>query len=228
MMSRRALSVTVALAAAALAVPAAALAVVTTLTDPADPSATPSCPGTAATPCTVVSRTTALQEQVNDTRTPFKVAAAGRLVGWQITLSSPTPSQIRYFDTTEGGAPEAAIALLRQEQGLDYRLDYESPLQPLQAYFGRTVTFALPRSVPVVRGDEIALTVPTWAPALELTAGSRSAWRARRRRRCSAGPSSTTASTARRWSRSGRSRSRRPSGPSRNVPFPGQRSEKAH
>jgi len=175
------------LGVAALAVPAGAEAVVATITDPVDPTATASCPGTTAVPCTVVSRTTAVQEQVDDTPTPFKVTVAGRIVGWQITLSSPSSAQIRYFDTHEGGPAEAAIAIIRQKRGLDYELEYEGPPVRLTPYFGRTATFPLPASVGVTPGDVIALTVPTWAPALELNAGRKSAWRASRgRSQCTA------------------------------------------
>jgi hypothetical protein len=179
-MSRRALSIAASLALVALAVPAAAYAVVATLTDPADPTAVASCPGTAASPCTVVSRTTAEQVEVGDTKVPFKVTAPGRIVGWQITLSSPTAAQIRYFDAHEGGAAEATIAVIRQVRGLDYRLQHLGPLVDLQPYFGRTATFPLTNSIRVTRGDVVALTVPTWVPALELQAGAKTAWRASR------------------------------------------------
>jgi hypothetical protein len=165
-----------------LAIPSVASAVLATVTDPPDPTATQSCPGTAAVPCTVVSRTTAIQDQVGNTATPFKLKTAGRLVGWQITLSSPSSSQIKYFDTKEGGTAEAALAIIRQVKGLDYKLEYQSPVVHLAPYFGHTATFALPSSVAVTPGDVIALTVPTWAPALELTAGAKSAWRASRGR----------------------------------------------
>ena len=131
-------------------------------------------------PCTVVSRTTAVQEQVGNTRTPFKLTTAGRLVGWQITLSSPSSAQIKYFDAKEGGAAEAAVAIVRQVKGLDYKLEYQSPFVHLRPYFGKTATFALPSSVAVTPGDVVALTVPTWAPALELQAGAKAAWRASR------------------------------------------------
>ena len=127
-MSRRALSVAVAVAVVALVVPAAAYAVLSTITSPADPTAVASCPGTTVTPCTVVSRTTAEQVQVGATSAPFKVTSAGRIVGWQITLSSPTAAQIHYFDVNEGGTSEAAIAVIRQVRGLDYRLEASSPL----------------------------------------------------------------------------------------------------
>jgi hypothetical protein len=179
-MSRRALSVAVAVAVIALAVPAAAYAVLSTITSPPDPTAIASCPGTTATPCTVVSRTTAEQVQVGATSAPFRVTTPGRIVGWQITLSSPTTTQIHYFDVNEGGASEAAIAVIRQVRGLDYRLEASSPPVRLTPYFGGTATFALKTSIPVRAGDVVALTVPTWVPALELQAGRKTAWRASR------------------------------------------------
>jgi hypothetical protein len=123
-----------------------------------------------------------MQVEVGTTHGPFAITAAGRIVGWQIALSSPTANQVRFFDQHEGGSAEAALAILRQTRGLSYRLDYISPLVALEPYFGRTATFALPRSILVHSGDEIALSVPTWAPALELNAGRRSAWRASRSR----------------------------------------------
>jgi hypothetical protein len=179
-MSRRTLSVALALALIALAIPAAAYALVTTLSNPTDTNATASCPGTTTTPCTVVSRTTAMQVKVGNTATPFKVKTAGRIVGWEITLSSPSLSQTKYFDATEDGTARASIAVIRNETGLGFRLIAESPMIHLEPYFGKTVTFALASSIPVVAGDEIALDVPTWAPALELRAGQRTAWRASR------------------------------------------------
>jgi hypothetical protein len=179
-MNRRTLSVALAVALVALVIPAAAYAVVSTLTNPADPGATASCPGTATSPCTVISRTTAMQVEVGDTHTPFKVTTTGRIVGWQITLSAPTTAQIKYFDAHEGGSSQAAVAVIRQVKALDYRLDGVSPLIHLQPYFGKTATFPLTHSIPVRPGDEIALTVPTWVPALELQAGRKTAWRASR------------------------------------------------
>ena len=179
-MTRRTLRVALTLTLVALAIPAAAYAAVTTLSNPPDPKATPSCPGTTQTPCTVVSRTTAMQVKVGDTSRPFEVTSAGRIVGWEITLSSPTSAQIKYFDANEGGTAQAAIAVIHQVKALDYRLVAQSPLVHLQPYFGRTTDFPLERSIAVRPGDVIALTVPTWVPALELGAGRKAAWRASR------------------------------------------------
>jgi hypothetical protein len=180
MTSTRALSVVVVLAVVALAIPAATYAVLATLTNPLDTAAVESCPGTTAIPCTVISRTTAEQVQTDSTSAPFKITTGGRIVGWEITLSSPTTAQIKYFDAKEDGTSQAAIAVIRQVKGLDYRLQAESPLVHLEPYFGQTATFPLTTSIRVTPGDVIALAVPTWAPALELQAGRKTAWRASR------------------------------------------------
>jgi hypothetical protein len=127
-----------------------------------------------------VSRTTAIQEVVGDARVPMRIRRRGRMVGWKITLGAPTSLQISYFDTHEGGPPQAAVAVLRRVRGLDYRLVAITPLVALARYLGRTASFPLVTSIGVIPGDELALTVPTWAPALELQAGYRTAWRASR------------------------------------------------
>jgi len=179
-MWRRHLSAGAAVAVWALVIAGPAAAVVATVTSPFDPNALPSCPGSAALPCTVISRTTAYQVQVGTSYQPMRITTAGRVVGWQITLSSPTSTETHYFDTNEGGPAEAAIAVLHPVKGLSYRLDAITPVVHLEPYFGQTVTFALTTSIPVVPGDVIGLSVPTWAPALELKAGRRTAWRASR------------------------------------------------
>ena len=182
MSRRRALSAAAALAACALAIPGVADAVVATISPPLDPTAVASCPGTATTPCAVVSRTTAMQVVVGHAYHPLQITVAGRIVGWQVTLSAPTTAQIKYFDTTEGGASQAAIAVLRPVRALDYRLVAIGPLMHLQPYFGQTVSFPLVSTIAVAPGDMLALAVPTWAPALQLHAGHRTAWRASRSR----------------------------------------------
>jgi hypothetical protein len=178
--SRRGWAVAAAAVTCSLATAGAAWGVVTTVTNPPDATAVASCPGTATTPCTVVSRTTALQDVVGPARLPMRIRRRGRIVGWQITLGAPTSSQISYFDAHEGGPPEAAVAVLRHVRGLDYRLVAMTPMVQLAPYLGRTTTFPLVTSIAVIAGDELALSVPTWAPALELQAGYRTAWRASR------------------------------------------------
>jgi hypothetical protein len=57
-----------------------------------------------------------------------------------------------------------------------------SSVQDLAPYFGTTVQFPLAKAIYVRRGYRVALTVPTWAPALSLGLGADSAWRATRPR----------------------------------------------
>jgi hypothetical protein len=190
---RRCLVLAVALGAGALALPGVAQAVIATITSPFDATALASCPGSATLPCTVISRTTAYQDVVGTVHTPMRVTTKGRIVGWEITLSSPSTAQTKFFDATEGGTARAALAVLRNVAGLGYRLVATTPFVHLEPYFGKTASFALIATVPVVRGDLLALTVPTWAPALELHAGATTAWRASRH---ASGCSAVTRQTA--------------------------------
>ena len=172
--------VVVATATGLMAMTGVAQGVVAWVTSPLDRTAVESCPGTAAVPCTVVSRTTAFQDVVGAAHMPMQLRRSGRIVGWQITLSAPTIAQIKYFDAHEGGTSQAAVAVLHHVAGLDYRLEALTPVVHLQPYFGQTASFPLVTSIPVSAGDTVALTVPTWVPALELRAGRRTAWRASR------------------------------------------------
>ena len=56
----------------------------------------------------------------------------------------------------------------------------QSPVETLTPYFGQTVQFPLGRSLNVKKGYVIALTVPTWAPALTPLLTDHSSWRASR------------------------------------------------
>jgi hypothetical protein len=138
-----------------------------------------SCP---ASPCLAVSRTTGFQVKVATARNPMGVPRNGTIVAWTITLGKPNATQIKYFNANEGGVSEAALAVLRPQPkpNLTYKLIAQSPLLKLQPYFGETAQFPLETTIPVKKGDEIALTVPTWAPALALGFGNDTSWRASR------------------------------------------------
>jgi hypothetical protein len=61
-----------------------------------------------------------------------------------------------------------------------YTLVAQSPVVPLETYFGGITEFALENTLEVKTGDVVALTVPTWAPALTLGFGKTTGWRASR------------------------------------------------
>jgi len=155
----------------------AQLGVVPASATPTVTSAKPSCPGT---PCLAVSRTTGYQAKVGTVPAPFVVPASGRIVAWTISLGNPNAKQITFFNTNEGGAAEAGIAVLRGGTSLKYSLVASSPLELLQPYFGGTVQFPLTTTIAVHKGDVIALTVPTWAPSLALGYNDDTSWRASR------------------------------------------------
>jgi hypothetical protein len=157
-----------------------------------NPATTPSCPGT---PCLAVSRTTGLQVKVATDKNLMGVPRNGTIVAWTISLGKPNATQIKFFNSAEGGPSEAAIAVLapQKKPNLTYKLVAQSPLIKLQSYFGDTAQFPLETTIPVKKGDEIALTVPTWAPALALGFGDDTSWRASRPK---AGCSNTSNQTA--------------------------------
>jgi hypothetical protein len=146
------------------------------------PATVPSCP---ASPCLAVSRTTGFQVKVGKTANPLRVPRAGSIVAWTISLGKPNATQIKFFNANEGGAAEAAIAVLRPRKSpnLTYSLVAQGPLVKLQPYFGKTAQFPLASTIVVRKGDVVALTVPTWAPALALGFGNDTSWRASRQRK---------------------------------------------
>ena len=129
------------------------------------PETVPSCPGS---PCLAVSRTTGFQVKVGTTHNPVAAPRAGTVVAWSIDLGKPNATQIKFFNANEGGPSTAGIAILRPQTkpNLTYKLIAQSPLVKLEPYFGKTAQFPLETTLQVKKGDVIALTVPSWAPAL--------------------------------------------------------------
>jgi hypothetical protein len=178
--------VAVSVCAAGLAIAAGAAAQITEVGPPAPaagapaPAPAPTPPSCPDSPCLAVSRTTGFQVKVGTQRGVVASPRAGRLVAWTITLGTPSPTQIKFFDAMEGGNAQAGIAILRPGKALNYTLIASSPVMHLQPYFGKTVQFPLITTLPVNAGDVIALSVPTWAPALALGYGHDTSWRASR------------------------------------------------
>jgi hypothetical protein len=156
------------------------------------PATVPSCP----TPsCLAVSRTTGFQVKVETNHSPLSASRAGTVVAWTITLGKPTATQIKFFNANEGGPASAGIAILRPQSSpkLSYKLIAQSPIVPLEQYFGKTAQFPLASTLTVKKGDVVALTVPTWAPALALGFAKTTSWRASRSKsQCSTTTAQTT------------------------------------
>src|SRR6202050_1102024 len=169
--------------ALALIVPAAAPATLAEVgVIPATtPATVPSCP---TSPCLAVSRTTGFQVKVATATNLLRAPRNGTLLPGPITLGKPTASQVKFFDANEGGESEAGIAILQPlpKPNLTYKLIASSPVVKLTPYFGKTAQFPLETTIPVKKGDVVALTVPSWAPALALGFGNDTSWRASRQK----------------------------------------------
>jgi hypothetical protein len=167
----------------ALAVPSGSLATLAEVgVIPATtPATTPSCP---ASPCLALTRTTGFQVKVGSTRSLVTVPKEGSVVAWTVTLGKPNATQIKFFNANEGGPASAAIAVLRPQRkpNLSYKLIAQSPVVPLEKYFGKTAQFPLASTIQAKKGDVIALAVPTWAPVLALGFTNETSWRASRPR----------------------------------------------
>jgi hypothetical protein len=140
------------------------------------PEATPTCP---SSPCLAVSRTTGYQAKVVDSRSTYIVPADGRIVAWTIGLGNPDKRQIDFF-TSNFGEASAGLTILRRGKRLYHRVMGQTPLEKLEPYFGQKVQFPLTTSIAVKKGYVVALTVPTWAPALTQLLNDGSSWRASR------------------------------------------------
>jgi hypothetical protein len=165
-------------AAAALAVPATAAAEVIEV-GAVQPASPPSCP---AQPCLAVSRTTGYQAKVGPTRGVMTIPKTGRIVAWSIGLGNPGAQQTTFFNQRLGGEPEAQITILNPRRRLRSRVVAQGEPKKLQPYFGTTPQFPLRTTLRVRKGWVVALTVPTWAPALAVGLGADTSWRASRGR----------------------------------------------
>jgi hypothetical protein len=161
------------LAALACAAPASARIIEVGV---APTEASPTCP---SSPCLAVSRTTGYQTKVVDDRNVYVIPRAGKIVAWTVSLGNPDNRQIDFFDSNYGPA-SARLTVLRRGERLYSRVVTQSPIEQLAPYFGQKVQFPLGQTLNVKRGYMIALTVPTWAPALSQLLADGSSWRASR------------------------------------------------
>jgi hypothetical protein len=186
-MRRTPIAVLAGVAALALVLPAVAPATLTEVgvigaTTPATVPSCPGSPGVPGNPCYAVSRTTGFQVKVGSERNLLSAPRNGTIVAWTISLGKPNATQIKFFDANEGGPSEAGIAILapQTKPNLTYKLVSQSPYVKLQSYFGKTAQFPLETTLPIKKGDVVALTVPSWAPALALGFANTTSWRASR------------------------------------------------
>ncbi len=155
----------------------------------------PSCPGKIVNkveviPCRVEGHVTGFQVLAGGVARPHEVPFDGKIVAWSITLARPsrtdtktTTDEVGFFNDFLGEPSQARIGILRpveESKPPKYTLVRQSPLQVLNPYFGSTVVFALDHPLSVLRGQIVALTVPTWAPMFAFNVSDEDTWRGSR------------------------------------------------
>jgi hypothetical protein len=190
-----------------VALPAAAGATTVELGVSTTPLVAPSCPkGVSPSQCTIIlTRATALETIRDNVAYPSTVKQAGRIVAFTVGLSSlstnATTAQkdVKFLDTTYGGDAQVQLTVLKlvgQKSLRNWQVVESSPLVDVQPYLGQVVQFPLTTSLPVTRGETIALTTPTWAPVLSIDLSTAHfAYRQSRSRNCNSPPSTSQAQT---------------------------------
>ncbi|HTU14981.1 MAG TPA: hypothetical protein VMF31_07280 [Solirubrobacterales bacterium] len=126
-------------------------------------------PALCPTRCEGLAFVTGIQSSINGVSTPFRVPFNGKITKWKIALGKPTKSQREFFETNFGERPEAGISVLKKvkvDGKTRYLLRRRSPIEGLNRSLGTVTSFTLKKPLKVAKGNYVALTVPTWAPAL--------------------------------------------------------------
>ena len=174
------------LAAAAIAVGVAmpgADAAATKVLGKTKNSPKPACPKD----CTAFASATGFQLEANGKKGLFKAKEDGQIVAWAVDVSRPDKSQRKFFGNNfsaqpVGDNPAARVSVLKPLKGKNFRLKDHSPLMSLEGLMGEEQTFTLNNPMPIKEGDILALTVPTWLPALASGLDRQeTAWRASRK-----------------------------------------------
>jgi hypothetical protein len=185
--------------------PASASAAVDEIGATTSPLAAPSCPKSVSPAnCTIIlTQMTALATARDGLAYPTTVKKAGQIVAFTVGLSSlsgdraTAKSDIHYLNHAYGGTAQAAITVLRKSGAASLRrwkVVAESPIIHLQPYLGQVVQIPLATSLPVLPGDTVALTVPTWAPVLSINLpNTKFSYRQSRAKNCSTPPAITQA-----------------------------------
>lgn len=154
-----------------------------------------SCPGkivndVEVTPCRVEGHVTGFQAIADGVARPYEAPFEGKIVAWSITLAKPsiaesetTTDEVGFFNDFLGTPSQARIGVLRPVEDSkppQYKLVRQSPVEILNPYFGSTPVFALDHPLTVLKGQVVALTIPTWAPMFAFNVSADNTWRGSR------------------------------------------------
>jgi hypothetical protein len=202
---KRSLLVTVGACALGGLLPAAAAAAITELGATTTALVAPACPkGVAPSQCTIIlTRATAIETIRDDIAYPSTVKQAGRIVAFTVGLSAlstnatTAQNDVKFLDKTYGGDAQVELTVLKRvgkKTAWTWQVIAQGPLVDVQPYLGQVAQFPLTASIPVVRGEVIALTTPTWAPVLSIDLSTHNfAYRQSRTTNCNNPPSTSQA-----------------------------------
>ena len=128
------------------------------------------------TDCAIVlTKTTAYETLSDGTADPTLITAPGVIDSFSLGISglviqgASLRKELSTLNTNWGGPPSAQLTVLRpiaSNGGARWAVAAQSPVMPLLPYLGGVVEFPLITPLPVVKGEVLAITVPTWAPIL--------------------------------------------------------------
>jgi hypothetical protein len=145
--------------------------------------AAPTCPQEATVAktqaaCTIVlAKTTAYQTLSDTAADPTLITTPGVIDSFTLGISglviqgATLSADVATLNGLWGGAPSAQLTVLRpvaNVNGPRWAVAAQSPVIPLLSYLGGVVEFPLIAPLPVVKGELLAITVPTWAPILTI------------------------------------------------------------
>ncbi|MGO9903404.1 MAG: hypothetical protein ACLP0J_27810 [Solirubrobacteraceae bacterium] len=198
-MKRFLLAPAVALLAAVLA-PAVASAQTIELGSTTSAVIAPVCPpGVAPANCTIVlTQVTAMATLRDGVAYPSTVKQAGVLVAFTLGVSAlssnatTVKADVAVLDSHYGGPAQAEVTVLRPLRMKSNLWQVAAQSQPfdLEPFLGQVVQFPLGAPLPLVPGEVVAVTVPTWAPVLSfaLTPATKFAYRQSRASSCTTTP----------------------------------------
>ena len=135
-------------------------------------------PPARATPAGRSTRSPGYQGRSANLKNPFFVRRDGHIVAFTVTLPELADNQIDSFNARFGGSPEVRLATVKpgatRKTRLNHRLLRQSEVFNVEDYLGSSPTFVLKEPLRVRKGNIVAITIPTWLPALaaDLTAGN--------------------------------------------------------
>ncbi len=176
----------------ALAVPVVASGKVVQLGEATPALPRSNCP---ENPCEALYQVTGYQERAEGSKErPYVIRRDGQIIAFSVKLGRLRQDQIDSFSRSFGGAPSVRLSILRKgkkrSRRNEHRVLAKSETYEVENRLGSTPTFVLEEPLRVERGNIVAITVPTWLPALASGQADNALWRSSRRKgRCgTAGP----------------------------------------